>query len=249
VKNNHFYKKTLSNIYKKPSGVSEVISQILYGEKFNILSKNKNWLKIKMSFDNYVGYIKNKDYTKNHKSTHKIFILKANIFNKYAKRTKYFLPFASKILAIQENKKFIEYEKNKWIKKTDIKKIDHIEKDYLKVLKLFLKTKYLWGGKTYKGIDCSAILQLFFYYNNKFYPRDTEDQIKYSKKNIKIKNFKKGDILFWKGHVAVCVNNKDLIHAFGPKKKVILMNIKKTILGIKKDSKLCIIKKININDI
>ena len=41
----------------------------------------------------------------------------------------------------------------------------------------------LWGGKTYKGIDCSAILQLFFYYNNKFYPRDTKDQIKYSKKN------------------------------------------------------------------
>jgi len=221
----------------------------LYGEKFKILSKNKNWLKIKTSFDNYVGYIKDKGYVKNHESTHKIYSLKANIFNKYANRTKYFLPFASKILTIQENKKFIEYEKNKWIKKTDIKKINHIEKNYLKVLKLFLKTKYLWGGKTYKGIDCSAILQLFFYYNNKFYPRDTRDQIKYSKKKIKIKVFRKGDILFWKGHVAVCINNKDLIHAFGPKKKVILMNIKKTILEIKKNSKLCVIKKNNINDI
>ena len=60
-----------------------------------------------------------------------------------------------------------------------------MEKDYLKVLKLFLKIKYLWGGKTYKGIDCSAILQLFFYYNNKFYPRDTKDQIKYSTKKSK----------------------------------------------------------------
>ena len=40
---------------------------------------------------------------------------------------------------IHENKKFIEFEKNKWIKKSDIKKINHIEKDYLKVLKIFLK--------------------------------------------------------------------------------------------------------------
>ena len=82
MKNNCFYKKPLSNVYKKPSKVSEVTSQIIYGEKFKILSKNKSWLRIKTSFDNYTGYIKNKNYTKNHKPTHKVSILKANIFNK-----------------------------------------------------------------------------------------------------------------------------------------------------------------------
>ena len=117
---------------------------------------------------------------------------------KQKKKTKYFLTFASKVSIIQENKKFIEFEKNKWIKKADIKKIDHIEKDYLKVLKLFIDTRYVWGGKGYKGIDCSGILQLIFYYNNKFFPRDTKDQIKYSKKSIRKKIFKKGDIIFGK---------------------------------------------------
>ena len=198
MKNNYFYKKPLSNIYKKPNVVSEVTSQILYGEKFKIISKNKSWIKIKVLFDNYIGYIKNKDYTKDHKPTHKIFILKANIYNKQKNKTKYFLPFASRISMIQENKKFIEFEKNKWIKKSDIKNINHIEKDYLKVLKLFLKTKYVWGGKTYRGIDCSAILQLFFYYNNKFYPRDTKDQIKYSTKKIKVEYLKKVTLYFGK---------------------------------------------------
>ena len=43
------------------------------------------------------------------------------------------------------------------------------------------------------------------------------------------KKFKKGDIIFWKGHVAICINTNDLIHAYGPKKKVIIMNIKKTL--------------------
>ena len=243
MKNNYFYKKPYSNIYKKSSESSEITSQILYGEKFKILSKNKNWVKIKVSFDNYIGYIKNKNFTDSHKPTHKIFILKANIFNKLNNKTKYFLPFASKVAIIQENKKFIEFEKNRWIKKEDIKKIDHREKDYFKVLKLFLKTKYVWGGKTYSGIDCSAILQLFFYYNNKFYPRDTKDQIKYSIKNTKRKTYKKGDIIFWKGHVAICINSKKLIHAYGPQKKVLIMPIKETIYKIERTTKL-IVKKI-----
>ena len=189
MKNNFFLKKKLTNIYERASQESPISSQILYGEKFKILSKKRGWLKIKTSFDNYIGYIKNKNYTDEHKPTHKIFVLKANIFDQTNKRTKYFLTFASKISVIQKNKKFIEFEKNKWIKKTDIKKINHIEKNYLKVFNLFLNTKYLWGGETYKGIDCSAILQLLYYYNNKFYPRDTKDQIKYS-----IKNKKKKDI-------------------------------------------------------
>ena len=137
----------------------------------------------------------------------------------------------------------LEYEKNKWIKKKDIKKIKHIEKDYLKILKLFINTKYVWGGKTYLGIDCSAILQLFFYYNDKFYPRDTKDQIRYSKK-IKRKIFKKGDIIFWKGHVAICTDSKKLIHAYGPERKVLVMPIKKTIDRIEKTTNL-VVKKIS----
>ena len=242
MKDNYFYKKPLSNIYKKPNAFSEVTSQILYGEKFKIISKNKSWIKIKTLFDNYTGYIKNKYYTKDHQPTHKIFTLKANIYNKQKNKTKNFLPFTSRISMIDENKKFIEFEKNKWIKKKDIKKINHIEKDYLKVLKMFLKIKYLWGGKTYRGIDCSAILQLFFYYNNKFYPRDTKDQIKYSAKKNRSKVFKKGDIIFWKGHVAVCINAQKLIHAYGPEKKVLIMNIKETINRIERTAKLTVKK-------
>jgi hypothetical protein len=223
MKNNYFYKKSLSNIYKKPSEVSGVTSQIIYGEKFKVLSKSKGWLKIKTSFDNYIGYIRDEKYTNYHKPTHKVFNLKTNIFNKQKNKTRYFLPFASKISIIHKNKKFVEFEKNKWIVKKDIKKINHVEKDYTKVLQLFLKTKYVWGGKTYKGIDCSAILQLLYYYNNKF---------------------KKGDIIFWKGHVAVCINGKNLIHAYGPEKKVLIMSITKTIDRIKRTAKL-IVKKIS----
>ena len=250
MKNNYFYKSSVSNIYKRPSKVSEITSQLLYGEKFKILSKNKEWVKIKTSFDNYTGYINQPNYAKRFKPSHKIFKLKSEIF-KFSKtkkfhKTKNFLSFASKISIIKKNKKFVEYEKNKWIKKIDIKEINHVEKDYSKVLKFFLGIKYIWGGKSYKGLDCSAILQLFCYYNGKFYPRDTKDQIKYSKKNRKIKKFKKGDIIFWKGHVAICIDSNKLIHAYGPKKKVLIMPINNTIKRIKKTTSLLVKKISNI---
>ena len=128
------------------------------------------------------------------------------------------------------------------VKKKDIKKINHKEKDFTKIIRLFLKTKYVWGGKTYKGIDCSALLQIFYYYNNSFYPRDTKDQIKYSVGKLKRKVFKKGDIIFWKGHVAVCINSKKLIHAYGPEKKVLIMPIIKTIERIKRTTNLSVKK-------
>ena len=244
MKNNFFYKSQFSNIYKRPSKHSEVTSQILYGERFKILSKNKNWIKIKSSFDNYIGYIKNEKYVNKHNPSHKVYSLKATIFNKQNKKTKKFLPFGSKVTVINKNKKFFEFENNKWLKISDLKKIKHKEKNFSKIFKLFLKTKYVWGGKTYSGMDCSALLQLYYYYNSTFYPRDTKDQITYSKKNMKRKIFKKGDVIFWKGHVAICINSKDLIHAYGPEKKVLVMSIRKTIDRIKNTTNL-VVKKIS----
>ena len=248
MKNNFFYKNKFSNIYKNSSRLSEVTSQILYGEKFKILSKNKDWIKIKSSFDNYVGFIKNEKYTIKHNPSHKVYSLKATIFDKLNKKTKNFLPFGSKISIIKKNKNFVEFENNKWVRKNDLKKINHQEKNFIKIFKLFLETKYVWGGKTYKGIDCSALLQLYYYYNNSFYPRDTKDQIKYSKKKIKNKIFKKGDIIFWKGHVGICVDKKKFIHAYGPKKKVLIMDTNNTIDLIEKTAKLKIKKISNVKN-
>ena len=55
-----------------------------------------------------------------------------------------------------------------------------------------------------------------------------------------------GDIIFWKGHVAICLNSKQLIHAYGPKKKVLIMPIKKTISLIEKTANLKIKKIIKL---
>jgi len=238
VQNNFYFIGNFSNIYKNPSRRSEVTSQIIYGEKFKILTKNKNWIKIKTLFDNYKGFIKNSKYIEKFSPNYKVSSLKAKIYKKPGIGTSSWLPLASKLSVFEQNKNYVKIEKNKWIKKVDIEKLNHREKNFVKIFKKFINVKYVWGGKTFKGIDCSALLQIFFCYNNSFYPRDTKDQIKYTKKNSKNKKFKKGDIIFWKGHVAMCLNSKQLIHAYGPEKKVIIMPIIETINRIQKTAKL-----------
>ena len=231
MKNNFYFKEPFLNIYKLPNIRSEVTSQILYGERFKILSKRKGWIKIKSLYDRYSGFIKDKKYVKELKISHKVSNIEANIFKNPNTKTKRNLYFGSKLSVLEKRNGFARFDKNQWVKSKDIKKITHKEKNFVKILKLFLKTKYVWGGKTSNGIDCSALLQIFFYYNNLFYPRDTKDQINYSIKKIS-KKFKKGDIIFWKGHVAICINSKQLIHAYGPEKRVIIMPITKTIKRI-----------------
>ena len=62
MKNNFFYNFSVGNINSKPSKNSEILSQILYGEKFKVLKNQKNWVKIKTDYDNYIGYIKKKNF-------------------------------------------------------------------------------------------------------------------------------------------------------------------------------------------
>tara|TARA_B100000161_G_scaffold11485_1_gene7078 strand:+ start:974 stop:1720 length:747 start_codon:yes stop_codon:yes gene_type:complete len=238
---------SLINIYEKPKQYSKLSSQMLYGEKFKILENKGHWLKIKTNYDNYTGYIRKKKFLiKEFVPTFKVSSKKTEIFTKRNKKlikTNRFLFFASRIKKIEENKNFIEFEKNKWIKKKHLKKIKFFENNSNKIFKLFLNSKYLWGGKTSDGIDCSSLIQIYFFYNGVFFPRDTKDQIKYCKKKIK-KKFTKGDIIFWKGHVGACLNQIKFIHAYGPRKKVLIMPTNETIQHIRKTAKL-IVKKIS----
>ena len=97
------------------------------------------------------------------------------------------------------------------------------------------------GGKNFNGVDCSGLIQLFLNFNNKFCPRDTKDQIKYFKKKIKLQNIMKNDLIFWQGHVAIILSKNKLIHAYGPSKKVLIMNINYAIKRIEKTANLKVI--------
>tara|TARA_X000001036_G_scaffold203752_1_gene191425 strand:- start:150 stop:887 length:738 start_codon:yes stop_codon:yes gene_type:complete len=228
------------NLYNKPSTKSEIVTQLIYGDSFSIFKKTTKWLKVKIKEDNYIGYIKNKKYSNYLKPSHKVSCLKAKIFKFSSRIKKNEITFGSKIKVIDKNSKFFKFA-NGWIKKEDVKPVSYKEKNPLRKITYFKNIKYKWGGKSFKGIDCSALVQVFLNFNNKFCPRDAKDQVKYFRKNVKLKNIKKNDIIYWKGHVAVALSNKKLIHAYGPMKKTVIMDINQTIKRIERTAKLNVI--------
>ena len=229
------------NVYKKDSLKSEIVTQMLLGDSFNILEKTSKWLKIRILEDGYKGYIKNKKIFLFCKPTHKIFILKAPIYQKInSKKIIGYLPFGSKITMKESSLKFIKFN-NYWIEKKNLKPYDFKNKNIFNKIKIFKNIRYKWGGKTFKGIDCSALVQIFLNFNNRFCPRDSKDQMKFFKKEVKLTKIRKNDIIYWKGHVAIAISKKKLIHAYGPMKKTVIMDITKTIKLIKSTANLNIL--------
>ena len=238
MKNNY----SVINVYKKSNTKSEVVTQLLYGDKFKKLKFKNSFIQIKNESDNYKGFIKRKKFSNDLKNTHKVYNLKATLYSEsnHKSKIKKKLSFGSKIKVIKKIGNFYKFD-HFWIEKKDLKEKNYKKKNIFQNVRKFNKVKYKWGGKCYKGIDCSALVQLFFNINNKFCPRDAKDQIKYFKKKISLKNIMKNDLIFWKGHVAIALSKHELIHAYGPLKKTVIMPIKKTIDRILKTANLKVI--------
>jgi len=205
-------------------------------EKFE---KNREQIKI---LDTLYSFHQKKKFLLDYKNTHKVNVLYSFLYSKPNNKNKINkkLSFGSRIKILEETRGFYRFN-NYWIKKKNLQKVSYVNNNIFYNIKKFINVKYKWGGKNYKGIDCSGLVQLFINYNNKFCPRDTKDQIKYFKKRVMLKNIKKNDLIFWKGHVAIALSKNKVIHAYGPFKKVVVMSLKGTINRIKKTANLKVI--------
>ena len=214
--------KPSSPMYKNPQNKT-IINECLFGEEIKILKKNNNWLLSQLLYDNYIGWINSNDVGYLPKENYKV--SKIRTFIKKSPDIKapeiHYLPFEAKI--------FVEEIINDWVKirlsdfhpqhfgyvfKSDTKKIDSYKKDWVKVSETMINTPYRWGGRDTKGIDCSALLQLALQSSGVKIPRDTIDQEKISIfKDIQKEMINRGTIVFWKSHVGIMLDKKNIIHA------------------------------------
>ena len=121
----------ITNLHKKPSEKSEVMTQMIYGDCFSMTKKNRNWIKVKIKEDGYSGFIKKKNFATFYKPTHKICVLKANVYRSSNKKEKLIeIPFGSKIKVIERKNNYFRFS-NGWIDKKDIKPVSYKEKNFL----------------------------------------------------------------------------------------------------------------------
>jgi cell wall-associated NlpC family hydrolase len=81
------------------------------------------------------------------------------------------------------------------------------------VAEQFLGTPYLWGGKTARGLDCSGLVQVALQAAGVACPRDSHVQEGALGKASSLAKLQRGDLVFWKGHVAIARDAGTLIHA------------------------------------
>jgi len=171
--------RLILNVYEDKESKKNLATQLLYGDKFKIIKKYKNTLKIKTFYDNYIGFINRKKFPITQQQTHKISVLKATLYSKpnMQSRLNKQISFCSFIKVKKHKNKFYNFD-NYWIRCKDVVPIKNKNKIFNNI-KIFKNTKYKWGGNSYKGIDCSALVQIFFKFNNLYCPRDTKDQVKF----------------------------------------------------------------------
>ena len=87
------------------------------------------------------------------------------------------------------------------------------QKDFVAIAERFLGAPYVWGGKTVAGLDCSGLIQTALQVVGKAAPRDTDMMEKTLGETIALSDAGRGDLVFWKGHMGVMLDEARLLHA------------------------------------
>jgi hypothetical protein len=202
---------------------SEMVSQILFGEKVEILEVKKNWVKIKSEFDNYEGWADGKQFLEvSEEEFNSIRIEKyaSESFNlAVEKENPVTLPMAASLPNLENGK--IKFGNLEWEYLGEFQS-GNLEKSELPHLAMmYLNTPYLWGGKSVFGIDCSGMVQQIYKFCGVKLPRDAYQQAEIGEALSFVEEAEPGDLAFFDNsegkiiHTGIILEGNRIIHAHG----------------------------------
>ncbi|BAT57802.1 dipeptidyl-peptidase 6 [Variibacter gotjawalensis] len=214
----HVVVAPIAPVRRAPKHDAELQTQALMGEGVTAYEVTEaGWTWGQLDRDGYVGWMPTNALGEMPKPTHKISALRTLMFAEPSIKTPPVagLPFGAEVPIVRTDNTFGLIDNGGFVPVGHLAALDANERDWVSVAAKFLHTPYLWGGKSSLGIDCSGLVQVALTACGLACPRDSDMQERALGEKVSggIPALRRGDFIFWKGHVGIAADASTLLHA------------------------------------
>jgi cell wall-associated NlpC family hydrolase len=209
----------LAPLRRAASSEAELLTQALKGERVTVYERNEGWAWGQLGSDGYVGWLPDRTLAKPAgTATHKVTALRTFAFPGPSIKLPpaEALPMWSTVTVTREEGTFAVASDGRYLPRQHLGALDAIAPDFVAVAERFVGTPYLWGGKSAFGIDCSGLVQIALTSAGTGCPRDSDmqqDGLGRELTAAEARHLQRGDLIFWKGHVAIARDATTIVHA------------------------------------
>jgi cell wall-associated NlpC family hydrolase len=202
---------------KEPSHQAPLLTEALYGERVTIYENDEEgWAWGQLKSDSYVGWMPASALlAPQAEPTHRVSALRTLVFPGPSIKLPPTdaLPLEARVAVVRQDDDLAVTATGGHIPARHLAPLHSKESDFVAVAERFVGTPYLWGGKSSVGIDCSGLVQVALSACGIACPRDSDMQEVTLGQPISLAGLQRGDLVFWKGHVAIALGRNSMIHA------------------------------------
>jgi cell wall-associated NlpC family hydrolase len=194
-------------------------TEALLGETVTLYDESEGWAWVQLDRDGYVGYVPSEGLIRELAApTHRISALRSYVYPEPDGKTPplALLSMNARVAALKTGGKFLPLVGGGYLFAGHAAPVWKAEPDFVAVAETFLGTPYLWGGRTSIGLDCSGLVQLALEAAGRPAPRDADMQAEELGRIVDWRpsvKLRRGDLVFWEGHVGMMTSAKDFLHA------------------------------------
>jgi cell wall-associated NlpC family hydrolase len=219
--------ESVAPVRRAPSHEAMLETEALYGEDILVFEENEGWAWAQLQRDSYVGFLPSSAVGPEATPTHKVVVLRSFVYPKPSIKAPPLtaLPFGARVQIVATESEFSALADGGFLYARHVAPLEQFEPDFVAVAERFLEAPYLWGGRTAHGLDCSALIQTALAAVGRAAPRDSDMQEAELGSPIAfdetLAGLRRGDLVFWKGHIGVMGDDTTLLHASGWQMKVV----------------------------
>jgi cell wall-associated NlpC family hydrolase len=201
-----------ASLRTRPSHDAGQDSELLFGESFTVYDRHDGWAWGQAANDLYVGYVREEALAAPFAAQAKVSALLAPVFSAADLKTavRDLLPMNAAVPLLARDGDYVRIGEGRYLHQRHLEPAD---KDFVAVAERFLGVPYVWGGKTAAGLDCSGLVQTALQATGKAAPRDTDMMEAALGDSAPLSDLRRGDLVFWKGHMGVMLDEDWLLHA------------------------------------